>query len=352
MEMRVRFLAGSRWGGEPAAGLRAGACCGLLLAAVMSLSAHAAVTDRSGSEVVAQVCGSCHTRGDKGAPRIGDQKAWASRAAQGLTSLTAHALQGIRDMPAHGGNMALGDIEIERAIVYMVNRSGGHWVEPIMGATPAVMRTGEQVARQQCAQCHQDGRDGAPKIGDRVAWIPRLSAGLDAVVRSAVHGHGGMPSRGGMADLSDRELRSAVVYMFNYGLVLPRAAAAAAAPSTDPFHKTVAGTEVYLGVLPTRAMSAAQRGADVPTGQGYFHLNLSLFDARTRAAVADAQIEVQVADAMGSEKKALRPMKSNDVVSYGGYFRMDGLNPYTITAEIRRPGVPGVAQATFEYRPR
>jgi len=27
-------------------------------------------------------------------------------------------------------------------------------------------------------------------------------------------GHGGMPARGGLADLSDAELRSAVIYLF------------------------------------------------------------------------------------------------------------------------------------------
>ncbi len=29
-----------------------------------------------------------------------------------------------------------------------------------------------------------------------------------------IKGHGGMPVRGGMADLTDSELRSAIIYMF------------------------------------------------------------------------------------------------------------------------------------------
>ncbi|MGZ5223531.1 MAG: c-type cytochrome, partial [Burkholderiales bacterium] len=53
------------------------------------------------------------------------------------------------------------------------------------------------------------------KIGDRAAWIPRLSHGFDATVRSAINGHGGMPARGGLPDLTDREIRSAIAYMFN-----------------------------------------------------------------------------------------------------------------------------------------
>ena len=62
----------------------------------------------------------------RGAPKIGDKKAWTKRASQGLTSLTKSALQGIRQMPPHGGNPNLTDTEIERAITYMVNQSGGN----------------------------------------------------------------------------------------------------------------------------------------------------------------------------------------------------------------------------------
>jgi len=49
------------------------------------------------------------------------------------------------------------------------------------------------------------------KIGDRVAWTPRVAKGLDTVTASAIHGHGAMPPRGGMTDLTDAEIRSAIV---------------------------------------------------------------------------------------------------------------------------------------------
>jgi cytochrome c5 len=75
-------------------------------------------------------------------------------------------------------------------------------------------RSGEAVVRARCVDCHEAGKGGAPRIGDRDAWIPRLSNGLDALVRSAINGHGQMPARGGMANLTDRELRSAIVYMY------------------------------------------------------------------------------------------------------------------------------------------
>ena len=180
-------------------------------------AAETQTRERSGKEIVDSLCISCHGTGANGAPKIGDKKAWAARAEKGLTGLTKSAMQGIRQMPAHGGNPALTDTEIERAITYMVNQSGAHWTEPVSRTSKAAARTGKEIVETQCVKCHGTGVNGAPKIGDRAAWTPRVKEGLDVVVRSAIHGHGAMPPRGGMADLTDAEIRSAIVYMFNSG---------------------------------------------------------------------------------------------------------------------------------------
>jgi cytochrome c5 len=186
----------------------------LALVAFAPSGAHAQVTELSGKEVVVVVCAKCHASGAQGAPQIGDKDAWKKRASRGLSGLTANALKGIRKMPSHGGNQKLSDLEIKRAVAYMVNQSGGKWTEPVDTRTKAAPRSGEEVVKAQCVKCHGEGKGGAPKIGDRDAWIPRLKDGLDNTVRSAIHGHGGMPARGGMADLTDAEMRSAVIYLF------------------------------------------------------------------------------------------------------------------------------------------
>ncbi len=191
----------------------------VIFALSLSLTVHqawAANGQRSGEEVVKTVCARCHGTGKYGAPRIGDVKAWSKRAAQGLSGLKLHAITGIRKMPAHGGNPGISNYEIERAITYMVNRSGGHWIEPTDKSVKIVDRPGKEIVQIQCSKCHLTGVGGAPKIGDRAAWIPRGRHGIDALVRSAINGHGGMPARGGMADLTDGEIRGAVIYMFNH----------------------------------------------------------------------------------------------------------------------------------------
>jgi cytochrome c5 len=189
--------------------------CLAALGAMCALAANAAAPgDRSGKEVVEHVCAACHGTGKDGAPRIGDAKAWEPREKRGLSALTATALEGVRKMPPHGGSLSLNDLELKRAITYMVNQSGGSWVEPIDRRHLPAPRTGEQIVKTQCVKCHGQGLNGAPKIGDKAAWIDRAKLGFDSVVSSAINGHGAMPARGGMANLTDAEMRSAVTYMF------------------------------------------------------------------------------------------------------------------------------------------
>ena len=166
-----------------------------------------------GKDVYEVACARCHSITRPGTPKIGDRAAWAKRAAQGIESLTRHALEGIRSMPAHGDESTLNLLEIQRATVYMVNESGGHWVEPRGDSDATRERSGAEVVQTQCAVCHQAGFAGAPRTGDHAAWMPFLSLGMDAAVRKVVRGHGDMPPRGGRASLTDAEIRAAVIIM-------------------------------------------------------------------------------------------------------------------------------------------
>lgn len=169
--------------------------------------------DRAGAAVAEATCMPCHGRGTNGAPRVGDQDAWEPLANR-PDSLTKSALEGIRNMPAHGGKRGFSDAEIAGATAYLLALSGYRWVDS-GGSTHLVReRTGEQIVATRCIDCHGTGRNDAPKIGDRDAWLASMKDNLDRVVQSTIEGHRGMPARGGMEDLTETEARAAVVQMF------------------------------------------------------------------------------------------------------------------------------------------
>lgn len=72
---------------------------------------------------------------------------------------------------------------------------------------------GEQVYTATCLACHGAGVLGAPKVGDKAAWAPRIAKGIDTVHTNALNGLNMMPPKGGNAGLSDSDLKSAVDFM-------------------------------------------------------------------------------------------------------------------------------------------
>jgi hypothetical protein len=211
----------------------------------------------------------------------------------------------------------------------------------------------------QCVKCHQTGVSGAPKIGDRDAWIPRLKQGLDLLVRSAINGHGPMPPRGGMNDLTDSEIRGAIVYMFNPVQAPAKGTSSGLPAAPDRNRKIVDGTEIYLGIVAAESMRAQySKGAPesfmhggIPTGKGYYHVNISLFDSKTRAIITVARVEASLREPVsGGDTKPLELVTINNMKSYGNYFRMTSKNPYTITVRIQRPGVPRAIEASFDVK--
>jgi cytochrome c5 len=71
-----------------------------------------------------------------GAPKFGDAGAWGPRIKTGFDALLNSALKGKGAMGAQGGG-DLDDFEIARAVVYMVNGSGGKFAEPAKPAAEA-----------------------------------------------------------------------------------------------------------------------------------------------------------------------------------------------------------------------
>jgi cytochrome c5 len=87
--------------------------------------------------VYTATCAACHASGAAGAPKFGDAAAWSARIAQGYDTLLKHAIEGIRAMPAKGGNPDLDDVEVARVVVYMANKAGAKFKEPEVPAPAA-----------------------------------------------------------------------------------------------------------------------------------------------------------------------------------------------------------------------
>ena len=80
----------------------------------------------SGEKIAQKNCALCHAAGIMNSPKIGDKDQWTARIAQGKEMLVNNAINGIRTMPAKGGNPSLSDEEVAAAVIWMANESGGN----------------------------------------------------------------------------------------------------------------------------------------------------------------------------------------------------------------------------------
>ena len=238
------------------------------------VDANAPKVLQAGDAVYTAVCAACHSAGVAGAPKVGAAGDWTARLAQGYDTLVKHAIEGIRAMPAKGGNPDLDNLEVERAVVYMANQSGAKFKEPaapaVQAAAPAAAGTpaeaatapaaqnaataapvagtpsaapasapapapaatpaaapaaapavasadtGKTLYNSACVACHGAGIAGAPKLADKAAWAPRIQQGTAVLYEHAIKGFQGktgmMPPKGG-ASAPDADVKAAVDFM-------------------------------------------------------------------------------------------------------------------------------------------
>ena len=95
---------------------------------------------------------------------------------------------------------------------------------PPAAATPAPVADaaadggkGAELFKKTCAMCHQTGVAGAPKLGDKADWAPRIAQGQDTLYKHAIEGFNGakgaMPAKGGNPALGDDEVKVIVDFM-------------------------------------------------------------------------------------------------------------------------------------------
>ena len=75
--------------------------------------------------------------------------------------------------------------------------------------------SGRDVYSNFCVICHRAGMNGAPKYGDKRAWSQRITKGKEMLYEHSISGIRAMPAKGGIAWLTDKEVKDAVDYMIN-----------------------------------------------------------------------------------------------------------------------------------------
>jgi cytochrome c5 len=87
----------------------------------------------------------------------------------------------------------------------------------LLGGGPVVQAydAGASVYNSKCIICHGSGVAGAPKIGDKAAWKPRIAQGMDTLLANAIKGKNSMPPRGTCSECSDADLKAAIEYMIS-----------------------------------------------------------------------------------------------------------------------------------------
>ena len=76
---------------------------------------------------------------------------------------------------------------------------------------------GKTIFGELCHSCHEKGVAGAPIVGDKAAWAPRVAEGIDTLVKHAIEGFTGktgiMPAKGGNPSLTDAQVKATVSWM-------------------------------------------------------------------------------------------------------------------------------------------
>jgi cytochrome c5 len=98
-----------------------------------------------------------------------------------------------------------------------VTVAGNAVMDALIPVAQAAGDKGKSVYDSSCQACHAAGVAGAPKLGDKADWGPRVAQGNDKLYEHSLKGFQGkkgvMPPKGGFANLSDADVKAAVDYM-------------------------------------------------------------------------------------------------------------------------------------------
>lgn len=149
--------------------------------------------------------------------------------------------------------------------VVLADAGGEAAMAPRSGEAAKGLRSGEEIYNSVCSACHASGAAGAPKLGDKGDWAPRLKSGQKKLLENAINGVGKMmPPRGGNSSLSDVDVENAVAYMTNsVGAGVKESAAPAPQTATAGAAGKAAGKK-----LPVKESATASAPQATPAAAG------------------------------------------------------------------------------------
>lgn len=172
-------------------------------------------TLKRGKQVYVHACVICHQEGIMTAPRIGNGANWYMRlTSSGLNGLYRHAIYGYNSMPVKGACVTCSDNDIIASVDYILEKSlsRSQWLDLKSGGAKKFPSNGKDIYNENCAVCHDEGKLGAPKIGDKIAWKPLIAQNIDVLVENTVNGKH-HPKKGSCEQCTTGEVMDAVKYI-------------------------------------------------------------------------------------------------------------------------------------------
>ena len=117
-------------------------------------------------------------------------------------------------MPIKGACLTCNDADIVDAVDYILTQSltRAQEVELKKGGAASFPSHGKDIYKENCSVCHEEGKFAAPKLGDKKAWTPIISKGIDKLVGN-IRESKSHPDNGGCKLCTNAELVDAVKYM-------------------------------------------------------------------------------------------------------------------------------------------
>lgn len=169
-----------------------------------------------GKQVYLSSCIICHQNGEMSAPVIGDSAGFYNRLkSSGLTGLYRHVIDGFNSMPVKGACVSCSDKDVIAAVDYILNASltRSQWNDLATGGVDKFPTTGKEVYEQNCSVCHNEGQNGAPKIGDKLAWEPLITKTMDVLIKDTLKGE--VHQKESCKQCTTKEYIEAIKYMVN-----------------------------------------------------------------------------------------------------------------------------------------